>query len=243
MRKNTGSNSDEIIVFDTVSKAYDGKDIALADASFSISRSAFACIIGPSGGGKSTIVKMIAGIEEPSSGHVMKPQAVSMVFQSGALLPWLTAQGNVSLVLEAQGADTQKAASQAKKYLRLLGLRGLEGKMPRELSGGERQRVGIARALAVNPSVLLLDDPFSALDPKTTDGLHRDIVRIWSETGKTVVMVSHSIEEAVALGTQVILVKDHTAKKIFEIGLPYPRIHHAAGFARDVAHIRREFFR
>ncbi len=244
MRKNTGLNKHEgIIIFDRVSKTYAESDVALVEASFSIAYGAFACIVGPSGGGKSTVLKIIAGLEDPSSGNVVTPDAVSMVFQSGVLLPWLSACGNVALPLEARGMDRKKAATQARKHLRLLGLRGLEEKMPRELSGGERQCVSIARALAVNPAVLLLDDPFSSLDPVTTEELHRDIVRIWRETGKTIVMVSHSIEEAVALGTQITLIKDHTAKKTFDIDLPYPRREHMTGFSRDVAHIRKEFFR
>ncbi len=241
MRKHTDSN--DIIAFEAVSKAYGTGDAALKDASLSVERGSFTCIIGPSGGGKSTALKIIAGLEEPTSGTVMKPDHVSMVFQSGALMPWLTAGENAALPLEAQGMAADKAAREARKWLRMLGLRGLEGKLPRELSGGERQRVGIARALAVNPAMLLLDEPFAALDPKTTDDLHRDIVDIWKETGKTIVMVSHSIEEAVALSTRILLMKDHVVRKTFDIDLPHPHRAHAVAFSREVAHIRKEFFK
>ncbi len=241
MRKHIDSN--DIIAFEAVSKIYGTGDVALESASFSIARGSFTCIVGPSGGGKSTALKIIAGLEEPSSGTVMKPDHVSMAFQSGALMPWLTAQGNAALPLEARGMEGDKAAREARKWLRMLGLRGLEGKLPRELSGGERQRVGIARALAVNPAVLLLDEPFAALDPKTTDELHKDIVGIWRETGKTVVMVSHSIEEAVALSTRVLLMKGHAVRKAFDIDLPHPHRAHALAFSREVAHIRKEFFK
>lgn len=242
MRKNTDSIND-MIVFDRVSKTYDRTDAALRDASFSISEGSFACIIGPSGGGKSTILKLIAGLTPPSAGTVVRPDQVSMVFQSGALLPWLTACENAALPLEARGMARDKAMTAAKRHVRALGLRGLENKLPRELSGGERQRVGIARALAVNPAVLLLDEPFASLDPKTTAELHRDIMGIWRDTGKTIVMVSHSIEEAVALATQVILVKDRTVERVFDIDLPYPRGVHAVAFSREAAHIRRIFFK
>ena len=188
-------------------------------------------------------MKLIAGLILPSGGTFVKPDHVSMVFQSGALLPWLSACENAALPLEARGMPHDKAMAVGKRYVRMLGLRGLEAKLPRELSGGERQRVGIARALAVNPAVLLLDEPFAALDPKTTDELHRDIMEIWRDTGKTIVMVSHSIEEAVALATQVILVKDREVAKVFEVDLPYPRREHAMAFAREAAHIRRIFFK
>ena len=242
MPKNTALNN-PIISFENVSKTYDDVDIALVGASFTVSHGAFACVVGPSGGGKSTALKIIAGITEPSSGVVIKPKHVSMVFQTGALMPWLSVMENIAFGLHGKGLHVSRIRSTAMKYFKMLGLHGLENKMPRELSGGERQRVGIARALAINPHVLLLDEPFSALDPKTTDELHKDIIKIWKETGKTIVMVSHSIEEAVALGTMVILIKDYAVKKVFDIDLSWPRHEHALPFMREVRHIKREFFK
>jgi len=242
MRKDTGLIN-SIIAFDGVSKEYAATDIALREASVYIEEGSFTCIIGLSGGGKSTMLKLMAGLITPSAGTVVRPDQVSMVFQSGALLPWLTAEENVALPLESRRVETGNALRAAKRNVRLLGLRGLEKKLPRELSGGERQRVGIARALAVSPAVLLLDEPFAGLDPKTTDELHRDIIGLWRDTGKTIVMVSHSIEEAVALATRIILVKEHTVAKVFDIDLPYPRREHAMAFAREAAHIRRIFFK
>ncbi len=239
MPKNIGLNN--IIVFKNVAKTYDGRDVALTDASFTVPHGAFACIIGPSGGGKSTVLKIIAGITEPTAGTVVKPKHVSMAFQSGALMPWLSALENIAFGLHGKNLGIIRVRSTAQKYCKMLGLAGLEEKLPRELSGGERQRVSIARALAVNPHVLLLDEPFSSLDPKTTDDMHKDIIKIWKATGKTIVMVSHSIEEAVALGSVVILIKDYAVRKIFDIDLPRPRHEHALPFMREVRHIRREF--
>ena len=241
MRKNTDSNS--VIVFDCVSKTYDGHDRALIDASFSVPRGAFACIVGPSGEGKSTILRIIAGLESPTKGTVVRPEKVSMVFQSGALMPWLTVQENIALPLSVSGMDSAKAARIAKRYALFLGLKGALGKVPRDLSGGERERVGIARALAANAPVILLDEPFSALDPRLTDELHKDLLATWRETGTTIVMVSHSIEEAVSLATHIFLVKEYSVLKEYRIDLPYPRREHAAGFMRETAQIRRAFFK
>ena len=131
----------------------------------------------------------------------------------------------------------------ALQYIAMTGLSGFEQKYPRELSGGQRQRVGIARALAVDPSVLLLDEPFSALDPKTTEELHKDIINIWRDTKKTIVMISHLIEEAVSLADQVLLIKNHTNAKTFTIDLSRPRRDSEMEFSREVSKIRTEFFK
>ncbi len=237
-------NSNNIIVFENVSKVYEpDKEVALRDASFSIKEGEFACIIGPSGGGKSTILKLIAGLEKQSSGNITKPDHISMVFQAGALLPWLTVSDNIALGLHAKHETDQKIALAVEKYIEMVGLKGMEGKYPRELSGGQRQRVGIARALAVDPEVLLLDEPFSALDPKTTEELHKDVIRIWTETKKTIVMVSHLIEEAVSLADAILLIKDYTVAQTFFVKLPRPRRENEATFAHEVMQIRRAFFK
>ena len=177
MPNNTGLNN--IIAFDRVGKIYlpEG-EIALADTTFSVSTGEFVCLIGPSGCGKSTVLKIIAGITRETSGTVMKPENISMVFQSGALLPWLSAADNVALPLHAKGLSEDAAYRTSMRYIELMGLADFAAKYPRELSGGQRQRVGIARAIAVDPEVLLLDEPFSALDAKTTEELHRDSVNI-----------------------------------------------------------------
>lgn len=233
-----------MIRFEGVSKIFEPeKEVALRDVSFSVATGEFICVIGPSGGGKSTVLKLIAGLEQPSSGRITKPEGVSMVFQAGALLPWLTVFENVTLGLTAKKYSKRKAESESLKYIQMMGLAGMESKYPRDLSGGQRQRVGIARALAVDPAVLLLDEPFSALDPKTTEELHADLIAIWKETKKTVVMVSHLIEEAVSLADRILLVKNYTVEKTFSIALSRPRRENEATFAHEVREIRKEFFR
>jgi NitT/TauT family transport system ATP-binding protein len=244
----------DIIVFEKVSKIYEpGNEVALRDVSFSVARGKFFCIIGPSGGGKSTILKLIAGLEKESSGNITKPSQISMVFQAGALLPWLSVFENIALGLRAKkikGKGTEKKKETERmitltveKYIEMVGLKGMEEKYPRDLSGGQRQRVGIARALAVDPEVLLLDEPFSALDPKTTEELHKDVLKIWNETKKTIVMVSHSIEEAVSLADDILLIKNYTVDHTFAVNLPRPRQENEETFAHEVMQIRREFFK
>ena len=233
---------DTIISFDRVIKTYD-KEIALRDASFSVGAGEFVCFVGPSGAGKSTILKIIAGLEKESSGKVVRPENVAVVFQSGALFPWLTVFDNVAIGLRALHAPEGAVQKETRRYIELMGLGEYGAKYPRELSGGQRQRVGVARALAVNPAVLLLDEPFSELDIKTTDELHKDIVRMWQETHKTIVMVSHSIEEAVTLANRIILIKNFSVARIFDISLPRPRREQEPGIEREVMQIRREFFR
>jgi len=237
-------NNMPLIQFAGVSKIFEPEhETALRDVSFEVSDGEFLCFIGPSGEGKSTILQLIAGLEEKTSGAITKPENVSMVFQSGALLPWLTVLENVAIGLTAKGLSEAKARAGSLPYIEMIGLKNFEMKYPRELSGGQRQRVGIARALAVNPDVLLLDEPFSALDPKTTEELHRDIMQVWRDTRKTIVMVSHLIEEAVSLADRIILVKNHTIQKEFTIALPRPRRENEAQFSHEVLQIRREFFK
>jgi ABC-type nitrate/sulfonate/bicarbonate transport system ATPase subunit len=215
---------------------------ALHDISLSVKSGEFLCIIGASGCGKSTLLKIIAGLEKADVGELHAPAQVSMVFQSGALLPWLTVQENAAFGLSAQGKNKAGAGHAEKKYLDMVGLGGFAQKYPRELSGGQRQRVGIARALAVEPHALLLDEPFSALDPKTTNDLHNDLLKIWKETGVTIIMVSHLIEEAVSLADRVVLMKDGRIEEIFPVALPYPRRENGIAFHELVQKIRAKFF-
>ncbi|WP_345710322.1 ABC transporter ATP-binding protein [Kineococcus glutinatus] len=168
-------------------------------------------LVGPSGCGKSTLLDLLGGLSAPTSGSItLDGRPVEgpgldrgIVFQQYALLPWRTAQGNVELGLEAKGLPRRQRAAAARDFLALVGLDGFEGRYPHELSGGMKQRVAIARALALDPEVLLMDEPFAALDAQTRESLQRELLRIWQATGKTIVFITHGIEEAVYLGQRV----------------------------------------
>lgn len=214
----------KIIDFKNVSRVYKSvKVTAISDVTFDVAEGEFFCLVGPSGCGKSTILRLIGGIETQSSGIIEKPGEVSMVFQSGALLPWMTVEENVSFVNKVKKISRMKIEEQTTKYLKMVDLEAFRFRYPRELSGGQRQRVGIARALVVEPKVLLLDEPFSALDPVTTDELHACLLKVWQETGKTIVMVSHSIEEAVLLSDRIAVMKQGGIQEIIEVNLKRPR--------------------
>jgi|SRR5665213_1369965 len=231
------------IEFQSVGKTYPAEaHPALHNVTFSIAEGEFVCIIGASGCGKTTVLKLIAGLEEPTEGKLMKPKKVAMAFQQGALFPWLTVFENAALGLRQSGASHSEISRVVEKNLRAMNMHSFAQKYPVDLSGGQKQRVGIARALAVDPEVLLLDEPFSALDPKTTAELHDDLIAIWHETKKTIVMVSHVIEEAVSLADRVILMRSGAVDAIFPVELPYPR-RESANFHQDVMRIRREFFK
>ncbi len=238
------SSLNNIIVFEKVGKIYEPQgDVALKNINFKVEKGEFVCVIGPSGCGKSTILKIISGLEKESSGDTIIPKNISMVFQNGALFPWLTAYENIALGARVKQQDKYEVDFICQKYIKMMKLPEFSDKYPRELSGGQRQRVGIARALAVDPDVLLLDEPFSALDAKITEELHQDVLDIWQQTKKTIVMVSHSIEEAAALADKIILMKTGSIQKEFKINLPRPRHEQASGFQELVNQIRREFFK
>lgn len=212
------------IILKNIGKTYfDSKIPAISNIDLEVKEGEFLCLIGPSGCGKSTILKLIAGLEEPSAGTIEKPQSVGMVFQSGALLPWLTVEENVAFPIYVKGGSKEKAEDITSRYIQMVTLNGFKLKYPRELSGGQKQRVGIARALASESQVLLLDEPFSALDPVTTNELRKDLLRIWQETGKTIVMVSHLIEEAILLADRVVIMQQGKLNSILEVNLKRPR--------------------
>lgn len=232
-----------IIEFKDVAKQYPGEaHPAVRGVSLTIAQGEFVCLVGPSGSGKTTILKMIAGLETPTSGTLAKPEHVAMSFQSGALFPWLTVHENAALGLREKKMPESEIARIVERELRAMNMHAFAQKYPSDLSGGQRQRVGIARALAVDPEVLLLDEPFSALDPKTTAELHDDLIAIWQQTKKTIVMVSHVIEEAVSLADRVLLIRDAHVDAAFHIELSYPRRENE-NFHREVMRIHREFFR
>jgi NitT/TauT family transport system ATP-binding protein len=228
------------IVLEHVYKSYKRPpDYVVHDLSLTIASGEFFCLIGPSGCGKSTVTKVIAGIEQPTRGVVRRPEHVGMVFQSYALLPWLTVRANVAFAARMQGFDRHKVETLTRRYLNMVHLEAFADRYPRELSGGQRQRVGLARALAVEPDVLLMDEPFSALDPVMTDELHQDVLRIWDETKKTIVMVSHNFEEAVLLADRIGVMQEGKLEEVVEVTLPRPRPEDHPDFTAEVQRLRQ----
>lgn len=223
---------DNIVELKSVYKSYTSatKKWAIEDINLEIKEGEFFCLVGPSGCGKSTLLKIIAKIERPTSGQITAPANISMVFQSGALLPWLTAEDNVAFGLRMIKTPEHSIHGIVSEYLKMVKMEGFHKKFPRELSGGQRQRVGIARALATKPKVLLLDEPFSALDPLTTAELHKDLLKIWNDTKITVIMVSHLLEEAIYLGERVGVMNQGAIRKIVDINLQMPRNVRTEGF-------------
>lgn len=206
---------------------------ALQDFNISVGEGEFVSIVGPSGCGKSTFLNVLIGLLQPDSGEmaisgkkVTGPgQDRAMVFQEFGLLPWRTVMGNVELGLELKGIGANERRAVCQTFVEMVGLDGFEAHYPHELSGGMKQRVGLARALATDPKVLLMDEPFASLDAQTRDLMQVELLRIWKEAKKTVIFVTHQIEEAVYLSDRVIVMtkRPGRAKKIIDIGLPRPR--------------------
>jgi NitT/TauT family transport system ATP-binding protein len=227
---------------------------ALEMVSLTLEEGGFLTLLGPSGCGKSTLLRVIADIVKPSSGEIRvlgktptaarRDREIGFVFQDAALLPWRTALGNVRLPLEVGGRRELPPGSLGPEaLLALVGLEGWEKALPHELSGGMRQRVSIARALIGGPRVLLMDEPFGALDEITRDRLNEELLRIWRETGTTIVFVTHSIYEAAFLGQQVLTFtpRPGRVREIVAIDLPEPRqlaLRETAGFTAQAAHLR-----
>jgi len=198
----------------------------LEDISFDLADHSFTSILGPSGCGKSTILNLIAGLDNYSSGQIsIDGNRIGFVFQQPRLLPWRTVAENVFLPLENQKLGKKGMNTLAGTYLQLVGLSGYEHYYPLQLSGGMQQRVAIARALIIDPDILLMDEPFSGLDEITARKLRQELLRIWQETGKTILFVTHSISESVFLSQQILIVSAKPARifKRIPIDLPYPR--------------------
>jgi NitT/TauT family transport system ATP-binding protein len=203
-----------------------GKDYAIPvidRVSLTVAAGDFVCLLGPNGCGKTTLLRIIGGLEPATRGAVAldgEPivagraprHRVGVVFQEDRLLPWMTLEGNVALVLQPLGLDAVARRDTARRYLRLVGLAGFEGYFPSRVSGGMRQRAAIARALAIEPDLLLMDEPFGALDAQNRRIMQREVRRIWRETGRTIVFVTHAIEEAVEIGTRLVMLTARPAR-------------------------------
>ena len=221
---------------DNVVKEYvgnKGKTGALNGVSRDIKENEFICVVGPSGCGKSTLLNIIAGLLEPTSGAVYldgkKIEGTGVergvVFQGYALFPWRTVLKNVMFGLEMKRMPKDQAEQIAKKYIKAVGLEGFEHAYPKELSGGMRQRVAIARAYAADPEVLLLDEPFGALDAQTRVQLQSELLNTWEHEKKTCFFITHDVDEAIILAQRVIIMSARPGriKKIVDIDIPYPR--------------------
>jgi NitT/TauT family transport system ATP-binding protein len=246
--------SEPIIQLKNVKKCFTKAEhqdlVVLEDVNFSLNQGEIVAILGKSGSGKSTLLRIIAGLIQPTAGEVLyrgktvngPVDGVAMVFQSFALLPWLTVLQNVELGLEAQGIAPEERRQRALKVIDIIGLDGFESAFPKELSGGMRQRVGFARALVVNPDLLLMDEAFSALDVLTADNLKSDLLDLW-ETKQTntngILFVTHNIEEAVMLSDRIIIFNSDpgTIRAELQVKIPHPRYAQSDDFRHLVEQI------
>ena len=209
-----------------VSKRFGDGPNVLDDVSLSVAPGEFVCLLGASGCGKSTLLNLVADLDAPTSGAVEVPGGrPALMFQEPALFPWLTAAGNVELALRLKGLGKKERRERARELLALVRLQDAADKRPHELSGGMRQRVAMARALAQDSHVLLMDEPFAALDAITRDVLHEELVRIRESQSLTVLFVTHNVREAVRLGDRVVLLSSRPGRvaKEYLVGIDHPR--------------------
>ncbi|KPL80753.1 ABC transporter ATP-binding protein [Levilinea saccharolytica] len=212
-----------------------GEVQALEDIDFSVEPGEFITVLGPSGCGKSTLIRSIAGFQKPEKGRILVGEReVSdpgpdrlMVFQEfDQLFPWRTVLGNLTYALKVKGVAKAEREETARRFIRMVGLEGFEKAFPHQLSGGMKQRGAIARSLALNPEILLMDEPFGSLDAQTRAILQAELVRIWQDVGSTIIFITHNIQEAILLGDRVIVMgtRPGTIKKIVPVPLPRPRL-------------------
>ena len=237
------------IAIEGVSKSFAAGTTALRNVDLQLAENSFTCLLGPSGCGKSTLLNMIAGFLPPSTGRVLVdgqpvhgPAADrGVVFQEYALFPWRTAAQNVAFGPMLRRLSRAKQAETAARYLDLVGLAGHGAKYPAELSGGMKQRVAIARALANAPSVLLMDEPFGALDAQTREVLQEEMLRIWQHERKTVVFVTHSISESIFLAYRIVVIatRPGAVKQVLDVAMPHPRDRGSPDFVALERHVKR----
>lgn len=224
------------IEIEQLSKIYQGRNgdvVALQNVNLMIHQNEFICVVGPSGCGKTTLLNIIAGLENSTSGSVRVDgkevtgpgKERGVVFQQYALFPWKTVLKNVEFGLKLRGLSKQERGKKAEMYLELVGLKDFVHSYPKELSGGMKQRVAIARAYAVQPEVLLMDEPFGALDAQTRAQLQEDLLKTWETEKRTCFFITHDVEEAVILAQKVIIMSARPGriKEIVEVDIPYPR--------------------
>ena len=228
--------------------------LAIDNIDLKVRAGEFLCIVGPSGCGKSTLLHLIAGLHKPTSGHVLVDDNVVegtgtdriLIFQELGLFPWLKVGENIEFGMKMKGLSKTEREEKIRYYLRLVHLSQFKDSYTHQLSGGMRQRVALARALATEPDVLLMDEPFAALDAQTRDLLHDELERIWAETGRTIVFVTHNVREAVRLGDRVVLFtfRPGRVKREFQVDLPRPRQLEEVDVARAareiLEHLREE---
>jgi len=221
---------------------------ALSRVDLEVYRGEFVTLVGPSGCGKTTLLRLVAGLAHPTAGEIEilagDGGGVGFVFQGGALMPWRTVCANIELPLELAGVASQRRRARAREMMELVGLAGFEDSYPRQLSGGMRQRVALARALADDPALLLLDEPFASLDAFSRERMNEELQRIWLANSKTVVMVTHDIQEAVYLSDRVVVMSQRPGrvKGVFTVPFEHPRpadIRYDREFAALAQHIRQ----
>jgi NitT/TauT family transport system ATP-binding protein len=212
-----GPAVDPAVRISHVTKRYGSGPVVLDDISLDIAPGEFVCLLGASGCGKSTLLNLIAGLEPVSAGEIVTPASgAAVMFQESALMPWLTARRNVELALRLRGVSRGERRREAERLLGAVNLADAADKRPHELSGGMRQRVALARALAQDRAVLLMDEPFAALDAITRDLLHEELERVWRATGRTIVFVTHNVREAARLGQRVVLLSSRPGRVVGE---------------------------
>ncbi len=231
-----GDSRRTVIKIDNVIKKYNtrnGEVLALSNVNMEIKENEFVCVVGPSGCGKSTLLNMIAGLLEPTQGHIFVNEKEvegtgperGVVFQQYALFPWLTVLKNVEYAPKLQGLRGKTLEQEAMKYLKMVDLEQFAHSYPKELSGGMKQRVAIARAYAAKPQVLLMDEPFGALDAQTRTQLQSELIETWEKEQKTCFFITHDVEEAIILATKVVIMSARPGriKEVVDVDIPYPR--------------------
>lgn len=225
----------EKIMIEGISRVYDigkGKTVvAVDDVTVSIFPEEFVCIVGPSGCGKSTLLYMVAGLDRPSKGQILiegqpvmgSNPKVGMVFQPDSVFPWLTVEKNIKFGPEIRGLSQDACNRIAEQYVNVVGLQGFEHSLPKQLSGGMKKRVDVARAFANNPEILLMDEPFGALDAMTKEKLQLELLRLWDTERKTVLFVTHDLEEALVLSSRIIVMGRAPNKIVEIIDVPFSR--------------------